>query len=168
MEKKAIKNPENNFMYTIQLTKKWRYLSVFMAFVLPIICKSQTNGLAVDMQYEQRIQDARRQNEELNNSFAVRYKKFKDDYIYALGVNEIKDNPLRLSNSGSYNVIITNSGKIFEKVEVFILNNKVISVTLHNGDVVTPKSCSVIQNFRCIVVMPDGIYLEVFFTDLFK
>lgn len=46
-----------------------------VVFLFSIICKSQTNGLAVDFQYEQRIQDARRQNAELKSAYASLYKK---------------------------------------------------------------------------------------------
>jgi hypothetical protein len=140
---------------------------ILTVVLLPIICKSQTNGLAVDMQYEQRIQDARYQNQQLNKAYAERYKKFKNDYTYALGANEIKDSPKNLPRSGRFDVIITNTGNIFEKAEVVTLDNKVTSIKTSKGEVFIPISSSEVQNFRCILKMAENSFLEVIFTFLF-
>jgi hypothetical protein len=136
-------------------------------FIFSSISKAQTNGLAVDMQYEQRIQDARYQHQQLNKAYAERYRKFKDDYTYALGANEIKDSPKNIPSSGRFDVIITNTGSIFEKAEVVTLNNKVTSLKTSKGEVFIPLSSSEVQNFRCIIKMSENSFLEVVFTFLF-
>lgn len=143
-------------------------LVAFVICLLPIISKSQTNGLDVKIPYDQMIQDNRHYNEELNNAYTTRYNKFKKDYLNALELNEMKDSPSRLSNSGSYNVVFTNGSNVFDKIEVFLLNNKIISLTSPDGKVVSPKSCSEVKNFRCVVTMPNNQQYEVIFTDLFK
>ncbi len=110
---------------------KYRFLILIL---LPIVSKAQTNGLAVDLQYEQRIQDSRRQNTELNNAYASRYKKFKDDYIFALGLNAIKDSPKELPEKGLFNAIITNGYNILEEYEVTVVDNRVTSIKSKSGN----------------------------------
>jgi|GEM_PF-5191978 len=150
------------------LKKLNKLLIIFSLTLINIIGQAQTNGFAIDMQYEQRIQDARRNKKQMENIYEERYKKFKNDYTYALGLNEVKENPKVLPNNGRFSVIITNTGNIFEKAEVVILNNKVTTLITSKGENFTTVFSSEIENFRSIIKLSEDLLLEVIFTDLYN
>ncbi len=167
MRKKDIKNQKSELLEILVILNVKKFHFVLTLLLLPIISKSQTNGLDVDMQYDQRIQDARYNDQQLNNVYAKRYKKFKLDYFKALSSNEMRDNPKVLPLAGKFDVIITNSGSLFEKAEVVTSGNKVISLKTSKGEVFIPISSSEVQNFRCIVKMSESSYVEIIFTFIF-
>ena len=152
-------------------TKKHFYkneLIVIVLFLLPLISKSQTNGLAVDMQYEQRIQDVRYQNSQMQVAYAKRYNNLKEQYTYALGLNAIKDSPKELTSNGLFDAVITNGGNILEECEVTVIDNQVVSIKSKGGNVVKIYKSTNVVNFRAIVTLSDNKNMEIIFTFLFN
>ncbi len=145
----------------------YKLFILFNFLLLTQVGTSQTNGLAVDMQYDQRIQDARYNRQQMEIAHAKRYKNLQDKYKYALGLNVIKDTPKELPASGTFDAVITDGGYVYDIVLVGVESNRIVYIKSSKGETVFPKISTDVVNFRSVITKKDGSYLELIFTYLF-
>ena len=148
-----------------------RKLLLFLTLIFWFSSNSQTlgeiNGYAVDLQFKQKIEDSRRQNNNLQQAYINRYKKFQDQYIYALKINALSENPKANPENGNYNAIITDGYKLMDKISVECKDGFIVSVT-KDDQTKTINQSTAISSFRSLVKGKNGEIYEVIFTDIFN
>lgn len=142
---------------------------ILFTFLFPCVIKSQVpGGLGVNLQYNERIEDARYNDYQLKKAYKERYDKLKSDYVYMLGYNELREIPKVLDSNGNFEGIVTDMSRIIETADIIVENNKVKYIFTRDGKKLTPDYSSEVVNFRAVISFPGSNYLEIIFTFLFK
>lgn len=123
------------------------------------------NALDVDLQYNEKTNDARRHQKMMEEAYVKRYQNFKNEYNTALQINAASETPKENPIDGTYSAILTNGGSLMEKILAECQSGKIISINLR-GKTISVQS-TYIEDFRALI--KDGARSgEVIFTDIFK
>lgn len=145
-------------------------LIVIMVF-FSCLCKSQspglTNGLAVDLNFDQRTNDLRKNSAEASQIRANQYNYLTGKYNDAVKWNNAQDEPKIAKQHCYCAAIIVFGDNFIKKADVLIKDYKAISANTGESKIEFNQSTT-LNNFKCMGKTSNGGIVEIILMDIFN
>jgi hypothetical protein len=127
-----------------------------------------SQGLAVDLGYDNRIQDLRNNQKRLEEAYNTRYTKLKQNYNESIALNNASVTTKTEPTIGTYFVIATNGWDFMDKRKVFVENGVVTKYYGSDGNEILITQGGKISNFRTIIKLSSNLTCELIFLTLLE
>ncbi len=131
------------------------------------ISQGLSRGLAVDMRYDDRVEDLRR-NEKIEAEYRKEaYIRYKDKYYEAVNFNNSLESPKKMETTGNFNAVLFYGLNYSANVIVRLENGYVTKINPFTKKEVIVIQSNFVKDFRSMAKTQDGDIVEIIFTNLF-